>query len=165
MRDGEGIEPEDGTAGNDDSANLENTATPCAACAACHAKRDDVSAGQPSWEHIPCLETPEAVTAFPGLQVTSEQHVADLDGILAWYDLPEGIRVPCSLKGRHPHGHGVVVRMLCGIIVCMGKVCGKKSIIGFEAVHRSVKARVQFQSDERYLDGWVARYKERIADL
>lgn len=164
MREGEGPDPSS-SPDQDDSGDVENTATPCAACAACHAKRDDVSAGQPSWEHIPCLETPEAVTAFPGLQVTSEQHVADLDGILAWYDFPEGIRVPCSLKGRHPHGYGVVVRMLCDIIICMGKVCGKKSIIGFDAVHRSVKARVQFQADERYLDGWVARYKERIADL
>lgn len=165
MRDGEGIEPAKGARGQDDSGDVESTAVPCAACAACHAKRDDVSAGQPSWEHIPFLETPEAVTEYPGLQVTSEQHVADLDGILAWYDFPESIRVPCSLKGRHPHSYGVVVRMLCDIVICMGKDCGKKSIIGFEAVHRSVRTRVQFQTDQRYLDGWPGRFKERIADL
>jgi hypothetical protein len=141
----------------------ENLATRCAACDACEALRDEVGAGVPSWEHIPLLDTAAEVTAFRGLTQTSELHSADADGILAHYALSEEVR--CSLKGRHLHRKGLMVQALCGLTLCMGFDCGKKSIIGFDQLEAEYKRRTTFQQDVYYVGKWAGEFEQRLAVL
>lgn len=147
----------------DEGARAEDAARRCRACDECHSRREDVSSGAPSWENVPVLTSPSELESYPRLQTSDEQHIADPDGILARYEF--STEVACSLKGRHRHQIGVVVRTLCDLVICMGRRCGKKSIVGFEDVHRSVARRVRFQGDVAYLDGWTDRFERRIREL
>lgn len=148
----------------DDGAKREDDAPRCKACDDCHARRDEVSAGAPSWDAIPVLSYPEELFAFPGLTAhTTEKHAGDRDGILAQYAFETD--VPCSNVGRHPHRNGLVVRMLCGVILCMGRICGKDSIIGFDGILQDVSRRQKFTQDRAYLAGWASRAEAQLAEL
>lgn len=142
---------------------LEDEAPRCEACRSCEAQRDNVSAGGPCWDDIPQLQAPRSLLEFPGLETTDEQHVADLDGVLARYQFDEDVR--CSFKGRHPHRTGLVVRMLCGQVLAMGFDCGEKSILGFEAVRTSVRVRERFRTDREAVEKFEERYRRRIAAI
>lgn len=157
-------ELDDGAA-EDEGAKKENAEPPCAACQACFEELQHVSAGDRSWDDVPELRNLAEIDDFPGLtKATTGKHIADLDGILAFYDLPETI-VPCSLQGAHKHGFGVVVTTLCKLILRMGKDCGKASIIRFKDVLTDVRRRRDFHNEKRSLDGWTDRYQERIREL
>lgn len=144
----------------DVETQAEDSAKRCPACDACHALRENVGPGSPSWEHIRVLQNIEELRSFPNLQTTPEKHIADQDGILAYYRF--STKVPCSLKGRHPHQTGLVVQTLCNLVICMGRDCGRKSIIGFQDIWQSADRRIQFQTDCEYLAGWAKRYRARI---
>jgi hypothetical protein len=149
----------------DAGAERENQEPPCAECAACYAQKDQVSAGLRSWDDIPELTSLDEIDRFPGLLFsTTGQHIADLDNLRAFYNLTDR-PVRCSLQGAHRHGFGVVVTMLCGQTLRMGKVCGKKSIINFNEVFADVARRRKFQSDKRFLEGWPERYHARLSAL
>jgi hypothetical protein len=144
-------------------AATENEARRCDACDDCAKLRDNVGPGSPSWDNVPELETPEQLKLFPGLTPTNEMHVADTDGIQAYYEFSED--VPCSLKGRHPHRQGIVVKTLCNLVICMGKDCGKKSVIGFEKIQKAKSARVGYHQNLRLFSRWPADFKGRIHSM
>lgn len=135
----------------------------CAACQECDDRRGNVSPGAPSWETIPELAAREDLVAYPGIQRTEERHIADPDGILALYSF--GQDVECSLKGQHKHRSGLVVKTLCDLILCMGYDCGKLSIVGFENIERTSKARRQFQRDVRHLANWEKGARLRLDSI
>jgi hypothetical protein len=131
----------------------------CPACVDCEAKRDDVGPPNISWNRIEQLQTAAEVANYPGLtSSTNLGHIADADGILRRYDLPEDAR--CSFG--HHHKQGIVVQMLCGIVLCMGFDCGENTIIGFSAIRQQFKRRVQFEADRMRLSSWAKRYRETI---
>lgn len=148
----------------DEGARVENAAIRCAACADCESKRDEVAASVISWDAIRRLETTDELRTFPELTTTDEQHSAETDGILAYYEFGE-VRVECSLKGRHRHGKGLVVRTLCDLVLCMGSWCGRKSIVNFEKLDADFKRRTSYQSDVAVLLPWPERFERRLQEL
>ncbi len=73
--------------------------------------------------------------------------------------------VECSLKGRHKHQQGLVVRTLCGLVLCMGRDCGKQSIIGFEGIIRTTAGRRRFQADLKILENWSGKARVRLDEI
>jgi hypothetical protein len=157
---------DEGAPRNEDAqAVQENNEPLCDACRECHSKRENVSAGVKRLEDIPELFTLAEIENFEGLtRNTQGKHIADLDDLLAFYDLPEVV-VRCSLKGGHPHATGVVVKTLCELIICMGEDCGSESIIGYRAIRAKVNRRRKFRDDQRSLAGWATKFADRIAPL
>lgn len=143
--------------------DIEDEAAHCEACAECAERREDVSAGAPSWEHIPTLATPDELARFPALTTTQERHIADPDGIQARYHFETEVK--CSLKGEHRHKLGVVVKTLCELVLCMGTTCGRKSIVGFDDILGTIKARSKFEANRMRLADWAPRFAARIEAL
>jgi hypothetical protein len=149
----------------DAQALEENREPVCDACRDCHAKRDNVSAGIMRLEDIPELMSRAEVESFKGLTLqTRGKHIAALDDLLAFYDLPEH-DVHCSLRGGHRHGRGVVVRTLCELVICMGEDCGEDSIIGYKEIRSRARRRRKFRDQKRSLSGWAEGFAARIAPL
>ncbi len=142
------------------SSGLEEKAPRCRECEDCDDQRETVSPGAPSWESIPELGTPQALSSFPDLQQTDEDHIADPDGILASYAFDTDVL--CSLRGRHPHQKGLVVRTLCGLVLAMGMTCGKKHILGFHGIVETSRKRSRFHANLRAITDWVPRAKRRL---
>jgi|GEM_PF-6070794 len=143
---------------------VDDRAPRCAECDRCGELRENISSGSPSWDSIPTLATVADLMNFPNLTAeTPDQHIGDLDGVLAKYHFED--RVPCSLKGRHPHERGVVLKALCGMTLCMGPNCGKKSIVGFADIWRQVSRVEQFERDQGYLARWPAFFEKFTAPI
>lgn len=129
--------------------------TRCKACDDCHALRENVSPGIPVNQEVKQLYTPEEVRDYPGLtRSTDDQHIADLDGIEAAYEL--GTNVECSLKGGHLHQNGFIVKALCGMTLSMGKDCGARFIIGFKEARSRFNRRKSFQTNVARAQSWRA---------
>lgn len=155
---------------DDDTAGLaggedDGAEPPCDECQRCHSERAHVSGGLRSWDDVPELLSLQDVESFPGVLVqTKGKHVADLDHIRAFYDLPD-LPVRCSFKGAHRHGFGVVATMLCGETLRMGSTCGEKAIINFADVFSDLKRRRSFNDDRRAIETWPERYLKRLSTL
>ncbi len=155
--------PEAG-ASADHGAAAEDAAPRCPACDDCHAKRDEVGPGLPVWADFPQLATPEDLDSYPDLtHNTQNKHIAEGDGILARYEFPREVR--CSLKGDHLHKQGIVVRMLCGVTLCMGFKCGERSIIGFKDILQDYRRRRKYAADRGTIGSWAEQFRLRIATL
>lgn len=107
----------------------------CARCLEAVAR----ASGAPSEpRETPSLRSSRELHEYPGLvRETPLHHAAVRDGVLAKYEFDDEVR--CSFPGRHPHQRGLVVRTLCGIVLCMGSVCGKKHVAGFDQVERGIR--------------------------
>jgi hypothetical protein len=145
-------------------AQAEDVAPRCPTCDACERERDNVGPGGQSWDRIKRLTSPTEVVEYPGLVASTHmRHVAARDGIQARYDL--STEVLCSLAGRHRHQQGVVVKALCGITICMGFDCGRRSIVGFSEIARDVRRRVRFENETEYLASWSTQFRAQVARL
>lgn len=157
------LEPDQQPA-DDPGAQAEDAAPRCEACDDCHSKRDEVGPGVPVWDDFKQLATPDDLINFPRLTASTQlKHIAEGDGILARYEFPT--KVICSLKGGHRHNQGIVVRMLCGVTLCMGFDCGKQSIIRFKEILKDYDRRRKFATDRGTIETWPEQFRARIATL
>jgi hypothetical protein len=132
----------------------------CPACTSPHIQKFDSVAT----EDVAVLASPAELDAFPGLvREQTVKHRAHVGGLLADYRFD--VAVPCS-NLNHPHYEGVVVRALCGTVLCLGMKCGADMIEDFGSIKRQRRAASdyrEYQSVVVGLVGLLPKLLDRVA--